>query len=201
MSPKTSAIGAASLWNHNQNINKPRRNGIFGRCRSYGALMNLNPLATKISHLRCRRIIHALFIYLESFRHKIIVARGFAGLPAGWQRLRSAASIAPYSPLVAVPRTRSRCKRNRRIRRPAGEGRSSPAAPEGCRLFHRHKAPPAPPWGRGHGDQLEPQWMCFPSRVSTFTAPKCNAAHFSSRLCRQSTICLPTAPLFATRDW
>ena len=33
------------------------------------------------------------------------------GLPVGLQRLRSAASLAPYSPLVAAPQTPPRCKR------------------------------------------------------------------------------------------
>ena len=41
---------------------------------------------------------------------------------------------------------------------------------------------------------------CCSPRVSTFTSPKCSAAHFCSRLCCQSTICLPTAPLFAARS-
>ena len=40
---------------------------------------------------------------------------------------------------------------------------------------------------------------CCSPRVSTFISPRRTVAHCSSRLCSQSTICLPIAPLLAIR--
>ena len=54
---------------------------------------------------------------------EIIAATGFARLPGESQRRRSAASLAPYSPLAGGPQARPRCRRSRPTRRPAGRTR------------------------------------------------------------------------------
>ena len=148
---------------------------------------------------RNTQVIAVAFFIVFSSVDRIIAATGFVRLPVGSQHRRSAVLLVPYSPSRAG-RRHSRAV-NVAARRAGQLASVLHLLPHGFTAVD------------SVGIKLYPHRLgveiieidlnlkyVLLAFVCTFTSPKRSAAHFCSRVCRQLTICLPTAPLSAARS-